>query len=170
MDRRTVLLSGPLTDTTATEIAAQLMTLDASGDDPLGLQINSGDGTLSAGLTLMDTIAALGVPVEALCLGQAEGPALGVLAVSARRRASAHSRLRLCDREMSASGSATELAAAVRCHRLLLERFVEQVARATGQPGERVEIDVAAARYFELDEALDYRLIDEVWAKPGAPG
>ncbi len=163
-DRRVIWIKGRLDDLAATAAATQLMTLDGVGDDPIRIQLNSGDGTISAALTVMDTIAALGVPVEAICTGQAEGPALGVLAVCQLRQATVHSRLRFRDAEMAANGSAAQVAQALNQHQRLVERFIQEVAKATEQPAERVEIDLTSARYFDVDEAIEYHLIDRIWS------
>jgi len=162
-DRRVIWIRGRLDELVATGAATQLMTLDGTGDDPIQLHLNSGEGTLTAALTLMDSIVALGVPVQAVCSGRAEGPALGVLAVSHHRQAARHSRLRLFDGEIQAGGSPAAIAQELAQHQRQLEQFVEAVARATRQPAERVEIDLRAGRYFDVEEALQYRLIDEIW-------
>lgn len=166
-DQRVVWIRGRLDDLAATEAATQLMALDGSGDDAIRLYINSGEGTLTAALTVMDTIAALGVPVLAVCSGRAEGPGLGVLAVARERQAAAHARLRLHDEGIAATGTGATLTQVLEQHRRQTERFIEQVATATHQPGERVEVDLAGGRYFEVEEALRYRLIDSVWSGAG---
>jgi ATP-dependent Clp protease protease subunit len=162
-ERRVILVSGELNDLLATGVATQLMTLDGSGDEGIRLHINSGEGSLTAALTLMDTISALGVPVEAVCTGRAEGPALGVLAVASTRLAAPHSRLRLHDPGFAAEGTGDALSVALEQHRRQLDRFIEMVAAASGQPAERVEVDVASGRHFDAHEALDYRLVDALW-------
>jgi len=163
-DRRMIWIQGCLDELVATAAATQLMTLDGSGDGAIQLHLNSGEGTLTAALTLMDTISALGVPVEAVCTGRAEGPALGVLAVAHRRQATSHSRLRLQDVEICAFGTAAAMVQELAQHERQLARFIEQIARATNQPAERVEIDLASGRYFDVEEALQYRLIDGIWS------
>jgi len=163
LDRRVIWVRGTLDDLVATSAATKLMALDGSGDDPIQLHLNCGDGALSAALTLMDTISALGVPLEAVCAGRAEGPPLGVLAVAHRRLAASHSRLRLGAGEVAAHGSAADLTRELEQHQRQLERFIELVAQATRQPAERVEIDLGSGRYFEPEEAIEYRLIDGVW-------
>jgi len=162
-ERRVVMLSGQLDDLFATGVATQLMTLDGSGDEDIRLHINSAEGTLTAALTLMDTISALGVQVEAICTGRAEGPALGVLAVANGRLAAPHARLRLQDPGLAAEGTGDALNFALQQHRRQLDRFIELVAAATRQPAERVEVDLASGRYFDAHEALDYRIIDALW-------
>ena len=85
--QRVVLLHGPLDDLSVTRVAAELMTLDAEGDDPVTLRVDCGEAALAPALTLMDVIELMGVPVRALCLGQVGGGAVGVVAVCAHRAA-----------------------------------------------------------------------------------
>ena len=94
-EQRVVLLHGPLDDVTATRVSAELMTLDAEGDEPVSLRIDSAEGSLALALTLMDVIELLGVPVRALCMGQVGGPAVGVLAVCSHRAAMPSTRFSL---------------------------------------------------------------------------
>jgi ATP-dependent Clp protease protease subunit len=163
--RRVVLLNSDLDDLEATGVATQLMTLDGSGDEGIHLHINSAEGTLTAALTLMDTISALGVPVEAVCTGRAEGPALGVLAIAGKRLGAPHSSLRLHDPGFAAEGTGQAMSTALEEHRRQLDRFIEMVATATKQPAERVEVDLASGRHFDAHEAIDYRLIDGLWTR-----
>ena len=84
-EQRVVVLHGALDDTVANRVSAELMTLDAEGDGPVTLRIDSADGSVALALTLMDVIELLGVPVHALCMGQVGGPAVGVLSVCTHR-------------------------------------------------------------------------------------
>ena len=85
--QRVVLLHGPLDDLSVTRVAAELMTLDAEGDDPVTLRVDCGEAALAPALTLMDVVELMGVPVRALCLGQVGSGAVGVVAVCAHRAA-----------------------------------------------------------------------------------
>src|SRR5918994_561185 len=80
-----------------TEVAASLMALDADGDDPVTLLVNSPGGPLDAGVAVVDVLDLLGAPVEATCIGQAVGTAAVVVACATpgRRRAAPHPRLSL---------------------------------------------------------------------------
>src|SRR5262245_9396583 len=89
-DGRVVRVSGDLDDRLATRVAAELMTLDASGDEAVRVLLDSGGGTLEAAMMLVDVIDLLGVPVHTTCVGRADGAAVGVLAVSHRRAIAAH--------------------------------------------------------------------------------
>ena len=64
--QRVVLLHGPLDDLTVARLSAELMTLDAEGDEPVTLRVDCGEAELAHALTLMDVIELMGVPVRAL--------------------------------------------------------------------------------------------------------
>lgn len=149
----------------ATAVSAQLMALDAWGDQAVELHIRSCGGVIGAALTVMDTVAAMGVPVAAVCTGAVEGPAIGVLATCHLRLAGGHSRLRLSAPLASATGTASDLSAAVARHRDEVARYVDLVAAAVRQPAERVEVDLAQGRYFDVEEAIRYQLLDAVWGR-----
>src|SRR5262249_39248730 len=74
--RRVVMVSGPLDDAAASETAAALMALDANGDTPIGLHIDSVDGTIEAAFVLIDTLDLIRSAVRALCRGQVGGPVI----------------------------------------------------------------------------------------------
>ncbi len=98
-DHRTIFIRGVLDDETANRAAAELMTLDATGDERITLQLDLAGGTLEAAFTVMDVIDLMGVPVHALCVGRAVGPAVGVLAVATifgRSSAASGTKLNAC--------------------------------------------------------------------------
>lgn len=162
MEERVVLLHGPLDDATVTRVSAELMTLDADGDDAVTLRIDCGEGALAPALTLMDVVELLGVPVRAVCLGRVGEGAVGVLAVCAQRAAMPSTRFVL-------SEPATQMEAHVRNVALWAElraaersRFCQRVAAAVGQPPEVVRADFEQGRFLDAAEALEYGLLDEV--------
>ncbi len=160
--RRVVVLTGTLDDRAATEAAAALMTLDATGDDPVELQIDSADGTVDAALALMDVIDLLGVPVEARCTGRAAGPAVGVLAVCDRRVASRHARIQLTEPRVEFTGDARTLHQQADEHLRRWGAFCARLAEATGRTAESVADDAARGRFLSADEAVGYGIVDEV--------
>lgn len=163
-ERRVVLVSGTLDAMAANQVGAALMTLDATGDTPVVLQIDSGEGTVDAALTLMDIIDLLGVPVHATCVGQAAGPALGVLAVGDRRAVSPHARLRLFEPAIEVCGPAHQIGELASAHRDRMTAFWTRLSEVTGRPVDRIRDDAAIGRYLSADEAVAYGLADEVAA------
>jgi ATP-dependent Clp protease protease subunit len=165
-ERRVLFLSGELHAAAATGLAAQLMTLEASGDEPVSLYIDSHDGTLEAAFVLIDTIKLLRAQVRAHCLGRVGGPSVGVLAAADRRTASPHARFRLAQPHVQAEGTVDRLSAETQHLQDLLRRFQLQLAEATGQPLEEVVLDLRRGRYLDAQEALAYGLIHEITGRP----
>ena len=161
--QRVVSLSGELDAQQAGQVALELMSLDASGDEHVTLYVDSGTGTLDGAFTVIDVIDLLGVPVHATCIGRAEGPAAAVIAVSDHRLASPHARFRLCEPVSEAFGRAQDMERYAAQQRSQLHRFASRLAEAAERPPEHVEADLQAGRYLDAAEALEYGLIDEIW-------
>jgi ATP-dependent Clp protease protease subunit len=162
MEQRVVLLHGALDATTATRVAAELMTLDADGDDPVTLRLDCGEAGLAPALTLMDVIELMGVPVHALCLGQVAGGAVGVLAVCARRSAMPSTRLLLNEAPTHMEAHVRNVAQWAELRADERRRFCERVGAAAGHPAGEVVEDLERGRFFSAAEAVEYGLLDEV--------
>ncbi len=166
--QRVVLLHGPLDGLSTTRVSAELMTLDAEGDDPVTLRVDCGEAALAPAMTLMDVIELMGVPVRALCLGQVASGAIGGVAVCAHRAAMPSTRFSWC-------APATQLQAPVRNGAQWAERragarerFCARVGAACGRPPATVEADLEHGRFLDAVEAVEYGLLDEV-CRPDAP-
>lgn len=162
LERRVVLVSGQLDQSTAARLSMELMTLDASGDEAIHLQLGSPGGSLEAALSLMDVVELVGVPVRATCTGLVGGPAVGLLAVCSHRMASPHCRIHLAEPAGTFAGSARELERWAQGRQDRWQLFCRRLAAAVGRPEARVTEDLATGRYLGADEALGYGLIDEV--------
>ncbi len=161
-DRRIVQLAGPLDDAAAGELVAQLMTLDALGDDPVEFRITSPEGTVAAALAVIDVLALVGVRVHAFATGRVHGPAVGVLAVCDERTVSDHASLRLVEPAVEFRGNATQLDGQAAAHRGEWEAFCTCVARATHRTAGEVASDAAVGRFLTAEEAVEYGIADEV--------
>lgn len=167
--RRVILMSGPMDDVAAGQVAATLMTLDASGDEPVVLQLQGTQGLFGPSLAVMDTVDLLGVPVHARCTGLVSGGPVGIVAVSHGRWASAHASLHLCDPPAVAEGSFSTLERWADEHRRTRDRFAERLSVATGRRVEGVIGDLEAGRWLDAAQALHYGLLDEVGGGPPRP-
>jgi ATP-dependent Clp protease protease subunit len=161
-DRRIVTLRGPLDDAGATRVASQLMTLDATGDEAIDLQLDSPGGSLEACFSVVDVIDVLGVPVNVTCLGRVEGSAVLVAAVCSRRLAMEHTRFRLNDPDVSFEARASHLQPVVDFHRQSYDRYHERLAHAVGRPPQAVAEACEAARYLSAQEAVSFGLVDDI--------
>ena len=167
LEQRVVLLSGALDETTSTRVSAELMTLDAEGDDPVTLRVDCGEAGLAAALTLMDVIELMGVPVRALCLGQVAGGAVGVVAVCSHRAALPSTRFSLCEPATQFEAHVRNVAQWVEVRADERRRFAQRIAAASGKAIETVEADLERGRFLTAEEAVGYGLLDEV-SRPDA--
>jgi ATP-dependent Clp protease protease subunit len=174
-ERRIVILRGPLDELAAGRLAAELMTLDATGDDAVMLHIDSAGGPTHAAFTVIDTMDLLGVPVHTVCVGRAEGTAVGVVAAGVRRHASPNARFHLREPDTTISGTAGQMAVWAAEHQASAERFVTRLAAATRRPVEHLEADLASGRWLDATRATAYGIVDGLWSPPrgdrlGGPG
>ena len=132
---RVVLLHGPLDELSGTRVTAELMTLDADGDEPVTLRVDCADAALAPALTLMDVIELLGVPVRALCLGQVGAGAIGVVAVCAHRAAMPSTRFSLCEPATELQAHVRNVAQWAELRAAERQRFCARVGAATGPAG-----------------------------------
>jgi ATP-dependent Clp protease, protease subunit len=166
--QRVVLLHGPLDDLSVTRVAAELMTLDADGDDAVTLRVDCGEAALAPALTLMDVIELMGVPVRALCLGQVGSGAVGVVAVCAHRAAMPSTRFSLSEPVTQMQAHVRNVAQWAELRADERHRFCARLGAATGQAAAAVQADVERGRFLSAREALDYGIVDEV-CRPDAP-
>jgi ATP-dependent Clp protease protease subunit len=163
-ERRIVRVSGRLDDAAAARATAALLALDAHGDRPIELQLDSPDSELGAAFVLIDVADTLRSTLRVLCRSQVGGPAIGMLAAADQRAAAPHARFHLCQPVARFTGTAEAIAAQSRQQQHLLWRLYARLARRTGRPPEEIAEDMRRGRYLDAREALDYGLIDEVAA------
>jgi ATP-dependent Clp protease protease subunit len=168
--RRIVLLRGALDDALAGQVAAELLLLEAEGGDPIVLHVDSAGGPVQPAFTLIDTIDLLRVPLEAVCVGRAEGTAAVLVAAAPRRWVAPHARFLLVAPRVSAEGRAVEMEALSAEHTAQLAQLTERLARSTGRPVEHLEADLAAGRWLTAEQAVAYGLVDGIWRSKPVPG
>jgi ATP-dependent Clp protease protease subunit len=166
--RRTVLVASTLDHETASRVSAELMTLDALGDEPIDLWLNCAGGAIDAALTVMDVIDLCGVAIHATCLGRVDGPAVGVLAVAHHRAAAPHARVRFEAPTSSLGGRVSDVVRAPEELGRRHDDFCRRVALAASQSPEWVADALRTRRTFEPVEALRAGLIDEISAARAA--
>lgn len=166
--QRVVLLRGPLDDFSVTRVSAELMTLDAEGDEAVTLRVDCGEAALAPALTLMDVIELMGVPVRALCLGQVGGGAVGVVAVCSHRAALPSTRFSLTEPVTQLQAHVRDVAQWAELRAAERSRFCDRIGAAAGRDPATVERDLERGRFLGAEEALEYGILDEV-ARPDAP-
>ena len=162
---RIVFLVGPVNDATANLVVAQLLFLESENPDKdVFLYINSPGGSVSAGLSIFDTMNFIKPDVSTLCLGMAAsmGSFLLMAGAKGKRFALPNARVMIHQPSGGAQGQATDIEIQAREILYLRKRLNEELAANTGQPLERIERDVERDLFFNAQDAKTYGLIDEV--------
>lgn len=161
LESRTVLLEGPVDSDRALGVSAELMLLDGEGDDAVQLRVESAGGTLDGALMLMDVVDLLGVPVQATCMGRAEGASLFVFAVCPERVVGPHARLHLSEPPAIYDGF-RDVAGAAEHHRARLDQLVARLATITSMPEDDLREELRRGRFLRPEEALEWGLADTI--------
>ena len=159
LEHRIVLAHGRLDGEAATRLCAQLLTLDAEGDDPIRLELHGLDAELPAALTVIGVLDVAGVPVHAFAGGQVSGPALGVLAACSHRRGYPNALLTLAEPRLQFDGSATELAARQQQLDTMADALYIRLAEATGRDSGQIRDDARQRRTLTAGQAVSYGLL-----------
>jgi ATP-dependent Clp protease protease subunit len=165
LKERIVFLSGPISDTVANAIIAQLLFL--SSQDPkkdIQLYINSPGGSVTAGLAIYDTMQYIKPDISTVCIGMAASMAATLLAAGekGKRFSLPNSLVLLHQPATGVAGEATEIEIAAKQIIKMKKRLNEILAKHTGQSLEKVEKDTDRDFYLSAQEAKEYGLIDQV--------
>ncbi|MFM7506537.1 MAG: ATP-dependent Clp endopeptidase proteolytic subunit ClpP [Rubrivivax sp.] len=165
---RIVFLVGPVNDATANLVVAQMLFLESENPDKdIFLYINSPGGSVSAGLSIYDTMNFIKPDVSTLCMGMAAsmGSFLLMAGTKGKRFALPNSRVMIHQPSGGAQGQATDIEIAAREIIKTREQLNRIYADRTGQPVERIAADMERDRWMNPAEALGYGLIDQVLEK-----
>ena len=168
---RIVFLVGPVNDQTANLVVAQLLFLESENPDKdIFLYINSPGGSVSAGLSIYDTMNFIKPDVSTLCMGMAASMGSFLLMAGAKGKRSALPNARVMIHQPSggAQGQATDIEIHAREILKTREQLNKILAERTGQPLEKIERDTERDYYLSAVEAQEYGLIDKVIDKRGA--
>ena len=171
LKERVVFLVGPVNDATANLVVAQLLFLEADNpDQDIHFYINSPGGSVSAGLSIYDTMQFIKPDVSTLCMGQAcsMGAFLLTAGTKGKRFALPNSRVMIHQPMGGFQGQASDIAIHAKEILSLRAKLNEIMSLHTGQPIERIERDTDRDNFLSAQEAADYGLIDKVLAKRDA--
>ena len=168
---RLIFLIGPVHDQTANVVVAQLLFLESENPDKdISLYINSPGGSVSAGLSIFDTMQFIKPDVSTLCMGI--GASMGAFLMAAgakgKRFALPNSRIMIHQPSGGAQGQASDIEIQAREILKLRERLNVILAERTGQTLEKIRLDSERDFFMSADEAKDYGLIDQVISKRAA--
>ncbi|MEO8746989.1 MAG: ATP-dependent Clp endopeptidase proteolytic subunit ClpP [Rhodanobacter sp.] len=165
LKERVIFLVGEVNDSVANLIVAQLLFLESENPDKdIQFYINSPGGAVTAGLAIYDTMQFIKPDVSTMCIGQAcsMGSLLLTAGAKGKRFSLANSRVMIHQPSGGAQGQATDIEIQAREILYLRKRLNQLYVDHTGQPLERIEVDLERDRFMNATEAKAYGLIDEV--------
>lgn len=162
---RVIFLTGPVEDHMANLVVAQLLFLESENPDKdIHLYINSPGGSVSAGLSIYDTMEFIRPDVNTMCIGQAASMGAFLLNGGARgkRMALPHSRMMIHQPSGGAQGQASDIEIQANEIIKIRKKLNALMAVNTGQTEAAIAKDTERDNFMSADEALRYGLIDKV--------
>ena len=170
LKERVIFLVGEVNDQTANLVVAQLLFLESENPDKdISLYINSPGGSVTAGMSIYDTMQFIKPDVSTMCLGFAASMGAFLLAAGAKgkRYSLPNSKVMIHQVLGGARGQATDIEIQAREILKTREQLNRIYAERTGQPLERITADMERDRWMSPTEAVDYGLIDKVIERRG---
>ncbi|BAW80426.1 ATP-dependent Clp protease proteolytic subunit [Candidatus Nitrosoglobus terrae] len=170
LKERVVFLVGAVEDHMANLVVAQLLFLESENPDKdIHLYINSPGGSVTAGLSIYDTMQFIKPDVSTLCIGQAASMGAVLLAGGShgKRYCLPHSRLLIHQPLGGFQGQATDIDIHAREILLIRERLNDILAKHTGQPVEKIQQDTDRDYFMSATESVSYGLVDSVLKQRG---
>ncbi|MCC6208827.1 MAG: ATP-dependent Clp endopeptidase proteolytic subunit ClpP [Gammaproteobacteria bacterium] len=165
LKERVIFLVGPVDDHIANLVVAQILFLESENPDKdIHFYINSPGGSVSAGMSIYDTMQFVKPDVSTMCIGQAASMGALLLAGGAagKRYCLPHSRMMIHQPLGGFQGQATDIDIHAREILRVRDRLNEIMAKHTGQPMDRIRVDTDRDFFMSGTEAVEYSLIDKV--------
>ena len=165
LKERVIFAVGPVEDNMANLIVAQLLFLESENPDKdIHLYINSPGGSVTAGLSIYDTMQFIKPDVSTMCLGQAASMGAFLLSGGAKgkRYILPNARTMIHQPSGGAQGQATDIDIQAKEILIIRERLNRLMAEHTGQPLDVIERDTERDRFMDAEQSRDYGLVDEV--------
>ena len=168
LKERVIFLIGPVEDYMANLVAAQLLFLEAENPDKdIHLYINSPGGSVTAGMSIYDTMQFIKPDVSTICIGQAcsMGAFLLTAGAKGKRHCLPNSRVMIHQPLGGFQGQATDIQIHAQEILSIKARLNELLAYHTGQDLETIQRDTERDNFMSASRAAEYGLIDSVYDK-----
>ena len=167
LKERVIFIVGAIEDHMANLIVAQLLFLESENPDKdVHLYINSPGGSVTAGLSIYDTMRFIKPDVSTMCIGQAASMGAFLLSggTNGKRYILPNARTMIHQPSGGAQGQATDIEIQAKEILFLRERLNSLLADHTGQTMEVIERDTERDRFMSAEQSVEYGLVDEVIA------
>ena len=165
LKERIIFLVGPVEDYSANLIVAQLLFLESENPTKdISLYINSPGGSVTAGMSIYDTMQFVKPDISTLCIGQAASMGAILLCGGAQKKRYAlpNSRVMIHQPLGGVQGQATDIDIQAKEILLVRKRLNQILAKNTGQTLQKIESDTERDNFMTSPEAMKYGLIDEI--------
>ena len=165
LKERVIFLVGGIDDNVANLVVAQLLFLESENPDKdISLYINSPGGSVTAGMSIYDTMQFIKPDISTLCIGQAcsMGAFLLTGGTKGKRFALPNSRMMIHQPLGGFQGQASDIEIHAKEILTLKEKLNQIMADNTGQPMEKISNDTDRDNFMSADAAVEYGLIDQV--------
>ena len=168
LKERVIFITGAVEDHMANLIVAQLLFLEADNPDKdINLYINSPGGSVTAGMSIYDTMSYIKPDISTLCIGQASsmGAVLLTGGTKGKRFALPNSRIMIHQPLGGFQGQASDIEIHAKEVLKIRTKLNEVLSKHSGQKIETIETDTERDNFMSGEEACDYGLIDKVISK-----
>jgi ATP-dependent Clp protease protease subunit len=165
LKERVIFLVGQVEDYMANLVVAQLLFLESENPDKdIHLYINSPGGSVTAGMSIYDTMQFIKPDVSTMCIGQAAsmGALLLTGGAKGKRYCLPHSRMMIHQPLGGYQGQASDIDIHAREILSIRDKLNRVLAHHTGQPIEKVQLDTDRDNFLSANDAVSYGLIDKV--------
>ncbi len=165
LKERVIFLVGQVEDYMANLVVAQLLFLESENPDKdIHLYINSPGGSVTAGMSIYDTMQFIKPDVSTMCIGQAAsmGALLLTGGTKGKRYCLPHSRMMIHQPLGGFQGQASDIDIHAREILSIRDKLNKVLAYHTGQPIEKVQVDTDRDNFLSPEDAVNYGLIDKV--------
>jgi len=165
LKERVIFLVGQVEDHMANLVVAQLLFLEAENPDKdIHLYINSPGGSVTAGMSIYDTMQFIKPDVSTMCIGQAcsMGAFLLTAGAEGKRYATPNSRVMIHQPSGGAQGQASDIHIQAQEILKIRQRLNELMAHHTGRSVQEIERDTERDHFLSADQAKEYGLVDDV--------
>jgi len=165
LKERVIFLVGPVNDMSANLVVAQLLFLEAENPDKdIYLYINSPGGSVTAGMSIYDTIQFIKPDVSTLCIGQAASMGAFLLAAGAKgkRFSLPNSRIMIHQPSGGFQGQSTDIEIHAKEILYLRSKLNDILAHHTGRTSEEIDRDTERDNFMSAEQSVEYGMIDRV--------
>lgn len=165
LKERVIFLVGPIDDHVANLVVAQMLFLESENPDKdINLYINSPGGSVTAGMSVYDTMQFVKPDVSTMCIGQAcsMGSFLLAAGTSGKRFCLPNSRTMIHQPSGGAQGQASDIHIQAQEILKIRERLNELLAKHTGQSVDNIASDTERDNFMSAEDSVTYGLVDSV--------